>query len=368
VEPYLGSVLRSTRGISTIYLIILLLASGVVGAVLSYLWTAGYYVELGLNVPENTTTIVVTNMTFPVEDCRYFRVTLMNPTYSVGDAEITGIALVGAGQGFAVVNDTDPSLPYPLKKGESMTFRCNTNWGDYAGEDVNVTVFITDGSGAARSYLTEFVKLEIAGFAYNSSVTIGQFNVTMRNNSGIPLDVSTLTLGADEIPQNNISVDNQGVTLPYRIPQNESRVFVCNWPLWNAENDSGVLGTTTEVTAETLQGYRGARLVALLDPVSLALSNVAFPETNTTQFILSNSPQSPYGVNLTQVTVTVGNQTYTVAAENTNATGFFLPKDSNVTILCKDPSFNWETWKGQTITIRVYTTQGFLAKTEEVVP
>jgi hypothetical protein len=360
--------LRSTRGISTIYLIILLLASGVVGAVLSYLWTAGYYVELGLNVPENTTTIAITNMTFPAEDSRYFHVTLMNPTYSEGDAEITGIALVGTQAGFAVVNDTDPSLPYPLKKGESMTFRCNVNWGDYAGEEVNVTVFIRDGSGATSSYQTEFVKLEITDFAYNSSVTIERFNVTIRNNSGIPLDVSKVIMGVGEIPQNNISVDSQSITLPYRIPQDESRVFVCNWKLWDSETDSGVLGTTTGITAETLQGYRAVRSVVFSDPVSLALANVTFPETNTTQFTLSNSPQSPYGVNLTQVTITVGNQTYTVAAENTNATGFFLPKDSNVTIVCKDSSFNWETWKDQTITIRVYTTQGFLAKKEEVVP
>lgn len=360
--------LRSTRGISTISLIILLLASGIVGAVLSYLWTAGYYVELGLHVPENTTTIAITNMTFLAEDSAYFRVTVMNPTYSEGDAEITGIALVGTEVGFAVVNDTDPSLPYSLKRGESMTFRCDINWGDFAGEEVNVAVFIRDGSGAASSYQTEFVKLEITNLAYDSSVTIEQFNMTIRNRSDIPLDVSKVVMGVEEIPQNEILVDDQSITFPYRIPQDESRVLVCNWKLWDSETGIGALGTTTKITAETLQGYQAVHWGAFSDPVSLALSNVTFPTTNTTQFTLRNYPQSPHGVNLSQVTVTVGTQTYTVAAENMNATGFFLPKDSNVTILCEDSSFNWETWKDQTITIRVYTTQGFLAKKEEIVP
>ncbi|MCW4055217.1 MAG: hypothetical protein NWE82_00375 [Candidatus Bathyarchaeota archaeon] len=364
----MGYMLRSTRGISTISLIILLLASAIVGAVLSYLWTAGYYVELGLHVPENTTTVAITNMTFLAENSAYFRVTVMNPTYSEGDAEITGIALVGTALGFAAVNATDPSIPYSLKRGESMTFRCDLNWGDFAGEEVNVTVFIRDGSGAASSYLTEFVKLEITDLAYNSFVTVEQFNMTIRNRSDIPLDLSKVIMGVNEIPQNEISVDGESITFPYGIPQNESRVLVCNWRLWDSETDTGVLGTTTKVTAETSQGYRAVLWEAFSDPVSLAVSNVTFPTTNTTQFTLRSHPQSPHGVNLSQVTVTVGTQTYTVTAENTNATDFFLPRDFNVTILCEDSSFNWETWKDQTITIRVYTTQGFLVKKEEVVP
>ncbi|MDH5634412.1 MAG: hypothetical protein OEY30_01150 [Candidatus Bathyarchaeota archaeon] len=360
--------LRSTRGISTISLIILLFASGIVGAVLSYLWTAGYYVELGLKVPENTTTIAITNMTFPAENSAYFHVTVMNPTYSEADAEITKIALVGTEIGLATVNDTEPSIPYPLKRGESMTFKCNLNWGDLAGGEVNVTVFIRDGSGAASSYQTKFVKLEITDFAYNASITIKQFNITIKNRSDIPLDMSKVIIGMEEVPQNKILVNNQNITFPHRIPQNETRVLVCNWKLWNSETNTGTLGTTTKLIIETLQGYQAALLETFSDPVFLALSNVTFPATNTTQFTLRNHPQSPHGVNLSHITVTVDTQTYTVAAENTNATGFFLPKDSNITIFCEDSSFNWDTWKDKTITIRVYTTQGFLGKKEEFVP
>lgn len=362
------SMLKSTRGISTIALIILIIGSGTVGAVLSYLWTVGYYVERGLRVPENTTTVTITNMTFPLENSTYFLVTVLNPTYSETDADITSIALVGTAIGVKAVNSTEPSLPYPLKKGEEVTFKCRMNWGELAGQEVEVAVSIKDGSGATRSHQTEFAKLEITDLTYNTSIAITQFNLTIKNRSDIVLDVSKMFLGAESVPQNRISANSQNITFPYRIPQNESRVLSCNWILWDSETNMGTLGTTKKITVETLQGYQAILWETFSSPVLLALSNATFSLTNTTQFTVRNYPQSPHGVSLSQVAVTVGSQTYTVAAGNTNATGYFLPKDSNVTVICEDPQFNWNTWKNQEITIRVYTTQGFLAKKVETVP
>jgi hypothetical protein len=362
------SISGNARGISTIALIIIILGSAIVGAVLSYLWTVGYYVEIGVRVPENITTVTITNMTFQVENSTYFLVTVLNPTYSKADAEITSIALVGTEIGVRTVNSTEPPLPYPLKKGDDATFKCILNWGDLAGDEVQVAIFITDGSGATDSHQTEFAKLEITDVTYNTSTTIQQLNMTIRNRSTITLDVSRVLFGTDSIPQNKIQVDNQNITFPYRIPENESRVLTCSWPLWDPETNTGTLGTIRTITVETLQGYGGTLMKAFAGPVLLSVSNVTFSLTNATQFILTNSAQSPHGVNLSHVTVTVGSQTYTIAAERTNATGVFLSKNSNVTVECEDPQLTWDTWQGQEITIRVYTTQGFLAKKVETVP
>lgn len=358
--------LRNARGISTIALIILLVGSATLGAILSYTWTVGYYVERGLRVPENITTVTITNMTFPLENSTYFHVTVLNPTYSETDAEIDSIALVGTAIGVRAANSTEPSLPYPLKKGEEVTFKCEMNWGELAGQEVEVAVFIREGSGAIGSCQTEFAKLEITDLAYDTSITINQFNITIKNRSDIAFDVSRMLLGAEEIAQNEISVNNQNITFPYRILQNESKVLSCSWKLWDPENSIGTLGTTKKITVETLQGYQAALWETFSNPVVMALSNAVFSSTNTTEFTLSNYPQSPHGVNLSRVTVTLGSQTYTVGS--TNATGYFLPKDSNVTIICEDSQFNWSTWKDQQITVRVYTTQGFLAKKEMTVP
>jgi hypothetical protein len=307
------------------------------------------------------------NVTFYRENCTYFDVTLMNPSYSKTDAEIEGIVLLSDANADDV-SSTEPSIPYPLGKGESKTIRCNFNWGAYAGQNLTVAVLIKDGSGGTMSYQTESVKLEILDVAYNTSVSINQISITVRNPSRIPLDVSRVLVGTEEIPQNKIVVNSQNITFPYAFPQNDTRVFVCNYKLWDSETSIGVLGTTKGVILETLQGYEASLSEAFSDPVIMTLSSITFPSSNTTQFILKSDPHSPHSVDISKITVTVGNQTYTVASGNTNATDYVLEKDTNVTIICADSNFNWDNWKGQVITIRVYTTQGFVAKKEETIP
>jgi hypothetical protein len=354
------------KGVSTLSLIILLLIAGTIGAVLSYLWTVGYYVDVGLRVPEGVTTLTITNVAFPLENANHFNVTLLNPTYSRADANITGIALVVTTNHTEVVPaSSSPSTPYSLRRGEDITFKCNLNWGDYAGQSITVLVFVEDGSGATKAYQTEFVKLEVIEFDYNTNTTISQFNMTVRNRSNIPLDITKIRLGIEEIPSEDIFIGDQNITFPYRIAGNETKVFSCQFPLWDPETNSGYLGSTNNIVVETMQGYRASRSETFSNPVVLIVSNVTYPQLNRTQFVLTNDPQSPHYVNMSYVTISVGNETFTVA--QTNATGI-LEIGSNVTIVCEDGRLNWDSWKGQEITIRVYTTQGFLAKKEETLP
>jgi len=356
---------RSAKGISKLSLIILLLATGTVGAVLSYLWTIGYYVEMGHYIPEEIA-IAVQNVTFPIENSSYFDATIINPSYSTADANITTIVIINTSGGFDAVSSTEPSVPYVLGIGENVTFRCNKKWGNYTGQEIGVAVFVKDGSGATKVCKIELVQLEMEYPAYNTTVTINQFNMTVHNRSRIPLDISEVHLGNVTVPSEKILLDGQGITLPYRIPENDSRVFTFQVPLWDAEADSGLLGTTTNFSIKTLQGYFASRAVVFSNAVVLTVTNVTYPQLNATQFILKNEPQSPHSVNISYVTINIGDQTYTVASMN--ATGYVLEKGQNITVLCVDGRFNWSGWSGQKITIRVYTTQGFLAKKEEIIP
>jgi len=358
--------LKSTRAMSKLSLLILLLTSGTIGAVLSYLWTVGYFTEMGYRVPEGVTTITITNVTFPIENADYFNVTVMNPTYSKANASITSIALITPTDDVKMVDSVEPSIPYPLAKGETVTFKCNSNWGEYTGQHVTVAVFVEDGSGATTSYHTQLVKLEIAEFSHNTSITISQFNITVQNPSIIPLDISKILLETEEIPSEDIFVDGQNITFPYRISENESKVFTCHFQLWDSEINTGYLGGPHDIVIKTVQGYPTTRTVVFAPPVLLTLSNVTFPQLNTTQFVLRNEPKSPHQVNLSNVTISVGNENFTVT--HINATGYVLEKGSNVTILCQDEHLNWDLWKGETITIRAYTTQGFFAVKEETLP
>lgn len=358
--------LKSTKGISALSLFILLFVSGIVGAVFSYLWTVGYYVDIGFRVPQGITTITITNVTFPSEDANYFNVTVLNPTYSEGDASITSIAMISATNDVRLPKFVEPSIPYPLRKGEDITFKCNLNWGEYAGQNLTVAIFVEEGSGGIKSYETKFAKMEITEFAYNTTVTITQFNITVRNWSNFALDISEIRLGIDKIPSDYILVEGQNMTFPINVPENESRVLICNWPLWDAEANSGYLGVINIITVETLQGYNDIHTETFSNPVLLTLSNVTYPQANATRFILSNDPQSPHHVNLSNITISIGNETF--KGITCNATGYVLENGFNVTILCEDERLNWDNWRGEQIVIRVYTSQGFLAKIEEFIP
>lgn len=362
--------LNNRSAISTLPLVILLLVSGLFGAVLSYLWTVGYYVDIGTRIPEGVTTITIMNATFQREDCTYFNVTVLHPTYSAADANITSIALLTSTNDMKVPWKILPPPPYPLERGEDVTFQCNLDWGEYAGQMITVAIFVEDGSGGTSSYQTEFAKVEITEIRYNTTNTINQFNISIRNRSNIPLDLESIHLGEERIPSENISVNSQNTTFPYKILENKSQVFSCYFPLWDAENNTGYLGNSSDITITTTQGYSDIFSVDFSDPVMLFLSNVTNPQSNQTQFILGNVPLSPHHVNLGNITITVSNDTFaeTFTVAETNATDFLLEKGANITILCEDERINWDAWKGKMITIKVYTSQGFIAKREEVIP
>ncbi|MCW3981546.1 MAG: hypothetical protein NWE81_00290, partial [Candidatus Bathyarchaeota archaeon] len=211
----MSGVLRSTRGISTITLIVLLFVSGTVGAVLSYLWTVGYYVIIETRLPEGVTTLAIMNVTFPEKNSTFFDLTVLNPTTSRAEATITKIFLVTVNNEIRAPDSISPAVPYPLESGEDATFTCTLNWGEYAGQNLTVAVFLEEGSGATHSYTTRFVRLEITELTYDTTVTISKFNMTMRNRSAIPLDIVRIRLGIDLITPNNLSFDGQNVTFPH---------------------------------------------------------------------------------------------------------------------------------------------------------
>ncbi len=364
----MSRVLKGTRGISTIALIVLLFVSGAIGAVLSYLWTVGYYVIIETRLPEGVTTLAIMNVTFPEENSTFFDLTVLNPTTSRAEATITRILLITPNDGIRAPDSISPAIPYPLESGEDATFTCDINWGEYAGQNLTVAVFLEEGSGATHSYSTRFVKLEIADLTYDTTVTIDKFNMTIRNRSAIPLDIFRIRLGIDLITPDDIVVDGQNVTFPHRISENETIRLHVDFSLWNSTLNSGYLGSTNDLVVDTLQGYRATRREAFSDPAILVLSNFTFPQPNATQFILRNDPlpTSPSHLNVSHVTISVGNESFVVS--NTNASGFILEKGKNVTIFAEDGRFDWGVWSGREIVVEVHTTQGFVARIQETAP
>ncbi|MCK4476913.1 hypothetical protein KAU88_00075 [Candidatus Bathyarchaeota archaeon] len=364
------AMLRSTKGISTLSLLILLLSSGITGAVLSYLWTVGYYVQQGYKTPEDITTITITNVTFPIENSTYFDVTVLNPSYSKGDANVTSVALVATTNNVETIYNVpafsiDPLIPYPLVKGGTISFRCSETWGEFAGQTVHVIVFLQDGSGATFPYKTGKVELEIIEAEFDTTVTVERFNITILNSadSKIPLNVTKILFDSVNIPSQNITVKDESATLPQQLQPGQNKTFICNWNLWK----KGALGASHTITAQTLQNYSAVYKTATLPPaVSLNITDVASNASYTSEFNVTvyNLPSSPHFINISRITLTNGTQVYENVTITGDAIKGLMPSE-NVTLQCL---WNWEAFKGQEVKITVYTTQGFYIHKLETFP
>lgn len=137
---------QNAFGISKFILILLLLISAIVGGVLSYMWTEGYYQSIGFQIPE-TATVTITNVNFDSQDLTFFDLALLNPSFSPSSVSVAQIMVSTEDGVLHNVEDVDPSLPYELQISESKTFKCIWNLTDYTGKDIKVHVFVADGPG-----------------------------------------------------------------------------------------------------------------------------------------------------------------------------------------------------------------------------
>ncbi len=360
---------RRITGISKLSLLILLLVAGSLGAALSYMWTVAYYVEMEHRIPEGITTVTVTNVTFPLEDCTYFEVSVLNPSYSNADANIEGIAIVGVDDDAeAVLNvppeSVEPPIPYPLSRGNDVTFRCLVNWQDFAGQMVYVSVFLQDGSGATSPYETAQVKLQVTSVAFNTRATAKRFNVTVVNSleSSISLNMSEILFDSTRIPDQNITIVDEGGSLPTQLTPGEREIFICNWNLL-AE---GALNASHTITVRTLQGYSATYQTPVLPaPPSLSIANVVFavPYMDTFEMMVLNHASSPHYVNISRVVVVNGTQRFNNVSILA-PTLLKLEPGANVTLKC---SWNWDPFRGQEVEIIVHTEQGFYTQTDALV-
>jgi len=239
--------IQNAIGISKLILILLLLISVIVGAVLTYMWTEGYYQSLGLRLPE-TGTVTITDVTFDAQDPTFFDLILLNPSFSPSSANVTQIKASTEDDDFHDITTVIPSLPVELSIGESKTLKCIWNWTNYSGQDIRVYVFIAEGSGSNLEKKVPLVKLTITDVVFNSTISESHFNITVQNSASsvTDVDVSRITVNVNETTQ-EINVTNP--ELPYTLNKNSTVTFVCSWN-WTAYQ-----GLTAEVTVRTQQQF-----------------------------------------------------------------------------------------------------------------
>ena len=136
-----------------------------------------------------------------------------------------------------------PTQP-TLSIGESKTLKCIWNWANRTDENVNIHVFVADGSGATFQAKTPLVELAITDVVFNSTISVTHFNVTVQNSAS-----SVTYVNITDITVDTEIVQNVTPSLPYTLLPNASVAFMCplNWTDYQ--------GKEVTVKVYALQGY-----------------------------------------------------------------------------------------------------------------
>jgi hypothetical protein len=356
----------SVEGTSKIILILLLLISFILGALFSYVYTMGYYAPSEFRIPEKSF-ITIQSVEFSKQDTHFFDVTVLNPSYSPSDVNITRIEARGTDDNIVhVITDTVPSIPCLLQKGHSQTFRATWNWANYTGiklpytdRPVEIRVFLQDGRGEILELRRPLTRLIITESSFNQSISVNHFNVTVQNLESSETYVNITAF----VVEGNL-VAKVTPTLPYTLNPGDTPVrFQCfyNW--------TGFMGQSVTIGMDTKQGYIAQRTLTLPKPVTLNVTHIVFNATISTQrfnITVTNHANSSTYVNIDRITVTVGEQAPVNITQWTAYQSSTLGTNESVLIVCT--GWDWSTYAGQSVRITVYTTQGFIVSKETQIP
>ena len=358
---------HDSGGISKLILILLLLLFFVVGALFSYVYTMGFYAPSEFRLPTRPI-VTVESVEFYDQNTFFFNITLLNPSYS-SNVEITRIeARTPDDNIIHVIADTQPALPYRLERGEIRTFRVTWNWAYYTGiklpytdQPVEIRVFLADRRGEIFEVRRPLTALNITDLVFDPSISVNHFNVTVRNleSSQTYVNVTAIGIGAEVVLQDMVDPD-----LPYVLNPGDSVHFQCfyNW--------TSVQGQETTIRIRTLQGYVAEYTQILPQPVTLEIPQIVFNATVSTahfNITVSNAANSSTYVDISRITVAVGNETPIDISLWTPDPSSRLETNASILITC---TWDWSSFSGQSLTVKVsvYTSQGFTVSKEIQMP
>ena len=349
-------IISNERAVSTFILIILLLCSAVFGALISYMLVMmNYY-----NMPENTTLLIVEDVVFPISDVTYFNVTILNPSNSASDTNITAIRLSVEGKNEIYnVTATEPErLPFLMRRGTRQTFRCEENWSNFAGETVRIEPIAENTSTKSYSYTTPKIKLILTP-TFDFSQSVEYFGLTIENSaeSVIDLEISKIMVLGMSI--------NENVTpsLPHVLSPNRKKLFQCNW---NWEN---LIGQNVTITVETTEGYKSIYATGEVSGANLYIKEEpTFDHTDVTYFnvTISSSEDSTTLATIIAINLTLQDGK-TIPINHTNpplgSISGWIEKNDSKTFSC---TWNWKEYRNKTITVNAYTKEGITISNKTV--
>ncbi len=349
---------KNAKAVSKIVFILLLILFMVISSIFTYLIVAGYYLSLGTGVPENTT-LSITDVTFDTNTPGTFDVTVLNPTYSPTYANITQIYVITPDDSIYAIDEAEPALPMLVNKGKEQTFTCTWNWADYSDESIKVVVIVEDGSGSV--YQTDVAPVKMTISPVFTVADTQHFNVTINNLEGSALDLTvnkvTVTLdNGTEIEMTQITP-----TLPKEIAMGGRQAFKFTWDWTNYRE------RTLTITVYTDEGFEFTKETTTADVVQLVFTDIDFNTSDFTSFKVTakNQETSISSADVSKVEVFFENGTVTEVPIETPTTPYTLQIGETVTLTC---TFEWEQYRGETLSVSVETPQGYYGFNQLVLP
>lgn len=344
--------IRNVKALSKLGLLLLLIISFLLGATLSYIFTLGFYFQG--KVPDRNT-VALQSVNFFTSNATFFNATIFNPTFSPSAVTIQKIEVVTAdGKAHSTLT---PFLPLSLEVGASRTLQSFWDWGNYTGQSVYVNVLAENGLGSNLAAVTPFMNLSVLSVNFNPTYTAHNFTVLIQNSgSPIPLDVKNILVNGFE------SLTDPSLSQPLTLTNTTNGVPV---NLTVKHDWVDFQGQSVTVSVETVQGYTAYRTVTAPAVTSGISLNAIFNVTNTNQFnvtVLNAFSGATLDVN--EVTVSVGGN-ITVIQNWTADPSTKLEPFVQTKIVC---SWDWSSFRGQSVVVTVGTVQGFQMAKQVTLP
>jgi len=336
--------------------IAILIGAILFGAILSYMWVAGYYIALGLQVPESSA-VTVDKAEFNPENATFFNATLLNPSYSKSKVVVEEIKVMINGEEIQNVEAVSPTLPMPLEPGERQNVLCSWNWGAYTGEEVSLFVVASKGNGAVYNLKLPEMRLRITEAYFNASMYLGDkyFNLTLKseNVSSAPVNIKSITVNGEAVKEVE---PNLGQVLK---PGAEIH-FWCGWK-WTEH-----IGEDYNITVLTEQGYEITKSGRI--PLILEMKDVTFDPADTSKFSFTLKTTTG-AFNETQVVIVyleLPNGTRLDLSEETQPEiPYIIKRGSSVTF---ETTWDWRPYVGQEVMVGINTYRGVPATKRLTLP
>lgn len=340
------------KGLSTIIIMLLVIIAMIIGGIISYAFTIVYYTK----IPEKN--IVITNVYVDKENVQYFKISVLNPSYSTTDISISRIAISVKGETQLYdVAETEPSIENGLTVpiGESLNITCSSIKkngsiipfgefaGTFAGEKVIIHVFSEDCPAANMEAALPFVKIGIAA-DFNPEISFRKFNVTLTNDiqSEVNVTINDIQVSNVEVEEINPNVKQQ----PIVILNGDSVCFRIRGSWY------GLARSTLSI--HTKQGYIFRREIETAK-AHAAIQKVVFNENRTDHFnvTISNFAESETCVNVTRIECILEDG---AALAPLDCGSIGIVPNSTVSLSF---TWDWKKYRGKPVTVVAYFIQDF---------